>query len=231
VQGHTFKVFDADIDGMRGNVSAMGQLAASQAARAIAALDLGDPQLVEQVLAGEEQLNRYHLQADRLCSQILARQQPMAADLREVIGAIHAVDSLERVGDEAKRIARRADALAGRPGRDRLPLPRIHALGEVVLAMLAHALDAYVRRDASVAASLRSRHAEVDGARDAFEKDLRSLAVSDPAVAEGAMDLAFVLQLLGRISEQSLDIADCVVNVVEGRDLRHSAASSRASQA
>ena len=222
MQQHTFKVFDADIGGMRGNVSAMGQLAATQVSRAIQALDFGDVALVGLVLDDEVLLNRYHVQADRLCSQILATRQPMASDLREVIGAMHAVDSLERVGDEAKRIARRAEALAARPGRERLPLVRMHALGETVLQMLADAMDAYGRRDAVVASPMRLRHAQVDSARDAFERELRKLAVEQPEVADGAMDLAFVLQLLGRVSEQSLDIAECVVNIVEGIDPRHS---------
>ena len=221
---HTLKSFDADIGGMRGNVTAMGSLVLNQFSRSIDAVDLGDPKLVEQVLADEQLVNRYHVQADRLCSQILATRQPMAADLREVIGAIHVVDDLERIGDEAKRIARRAQALAERGRRDALPLPRMRALAEIVLAMLAQALDAYQRRDARVAASLRARHAQVDSARDSFEKELRELAAGDPASTDGAMDLAFVLQLLGRVSEQSLDIAECVVNVVEGVDERHSGA-------
>ncbi len=219
---HTFKAFDADIDGMRGNVRAMGELVAAQFGRALDAVDLADTRLAEQVLADEQLVNRYHLQAERLCSQILATRQPMAADLREVIGAIHAVDSLERIGDEAKRIARRAQALAPRPNRDALPLPRIRALGELVLAMLADALSAYNRRDAGVAVSLRTRHAQVDSARDAFELQLRAQATESPQAADGAMDLAFVLQLLGRVSEQALDIAETVVNVVEGVDERHS---------
>lgn len=222
---HTLKSFDADIGGMRGNVTAMGSLVLGQLSRSLDALDLGDLQLAEQVLADERMVNRYHLQADRLCSQILATRQPMAADLREVIGAIHAVDDLERIGDEAKRIARRAQALAPRVGRDALPLARMRALGEIVLAMLSDALDAYARRDARVAASLRARHAQVDSARDSFEKELRVLAAADPASTDGAMDLAFVLQLLGRVSEQSLDIAESVVNVVEGVDERHSGSS------
>lgn len=221
---HTLKVFDADIGGMRGNVNAIGALVATQFSRALDAVDLGDTALAARVVEDEQLVNRYHLQADRLCRQILATRQPMASDLREVIGAIHVVDDLERIGDEAKRIARRAEALAQRPGRDALPLPRIRALGEIVLAMLSDALDAYARRDALVAAPLRARHAQVDGARDAFEKSLRALAAEQPACTDGAMDLAFVLQLLGRVSEQALDIAECVVNVVEGVDERHSAA-------
>ncbi|HWS76664.1 MAG TPA: phosphate signaling complex protein PhoU [Quisquiliibacterium sp.] len=221
---HTLKVFDADIGGMRGNVTAMGTLVLAQFSRSLDAVDLGDLQLAAQVVADEALVNRYHIQADRLCSQILAKRQPMAADLREVIGAMHAVDDLERIGDEAKRIARRAEALAQRPGRDGLPLARMRALGEIVLAMLSDAMGAYSRRDALVAAALRARHAQVDAARDSFEKALRAQAAAEPGATEGAMDLAFVLQLLGRVSEHSLDIAECVVNVVEGVDARHSAA-------
>lgn len=221
---HTLKFFDADIAGMRGHVTAMGSMVLGQFSRSLDAVDLGDLVLVEQVLADELLVNRYHLQADRLCSQILAIRQPMAADLREVIGAIHVVDDLERIGDEAKRIARRAEALARRAGRDALPLPRMRALGEIVLSMLADALSAYARRDPMASTPLRARHVQVDAARDSFEKELRNLAGADPSSTEGAMDLAFVLQLLGRVSEQSLDIAESVVNVVDGVDERHSAA-------
>lgn len=228
---HTLKVFDADIGGMRGNVTAMGALVLAQFTRSLDAVDLGDIGLVAQVVADEALVNRYHIQADRLCSQILATRQPMAADLREVIGAMHAVDDLERIGDEAKRIARRAEALAGRPNRDALPLVRIRALGEIVLQMFSDALGAYGRRDALAVQSLRVRHAQVDGARDACEKELRALAAAQPSATDGAMDLAFVLQLLGRVSEQALDIAECVVNIVEGIDGRHSAAPATVSAA
>ena len=220
---HTMKAFDADIDGMRSTVMTMGGLVEKQFSRAVEAIEHNSLRLISQVLADEEVVNRYHLQADLLCNQILAKRQPVAVDLRELIGAIHTINDLERVGDEAKKIALRARDLDQHAGRGTLPFKRIRAMADGVRSMLAEALDAFVRHDATVAARLLARDVEVDALRDSLNSELVGMMSQDAATISASMDLVFVVQSIERVGDHAKGIAEYVVNVVEGVDVRHGA--------
>jgi phosphate transport system protein len=124
MQEHTTKAFDADIEGMRSAVISMGGLVEKQFTRAIDAVRHNDLRRVAQVLTDEDTVNRQQIQADLLCNQILARRQPFAVDLREVLAAIHAVNDLERIGDESKKIVLKARSM-GDGERFGLPLQAV----------------------------------------------------------------------------------------------------------
>jgi phosphate transport system protein len=218
---HTLKAFDADIDGIRSTVMTMGGLVEKQVARAVEAVEYSQLRLISLVLVDEEVVNQYHLQADLLCNQILAKRQPFAGDLREVIGAIHTVNDLERIGDEAKKIALRARDLDQHAGRGSLPFDRVRQMSEVVRSMLSQALDSVVRHDASMAERLKVRDAEVDRLRDALNAELLQKMAGEPGTISAAMDLVFVIQSLERIGDHAKNIAEHVFNIVEGVDLRH----------
>lgn len=220
---HTMKAFDADIDGMRSTVMTMGGLVEKQFTRAVEAIGSDPLRLIAQVLADEEIVNRYHLQADLLCNQILTKRQPVAVDLRELIGAIHTINDLERVGDEAKKIALRARDLERHASGGDLPLARVRAMAEGVRAMLAEALDAFVRHDTSAAARLLARDVEVDALRDSLNAELVTMMSRDGATISAAMDLVFVVQSIERVGDHAKSIGEYVVNVVEGVDVRHRA--------
>jgi phosphate transport system protein len=226
MQEHTLKAFDADIDGMRSTVMTMGGLVEKQFTRAIDAVEYSDLRLISLVLTDENVVNQYHLQADLLCNQILAKRQPFAVDLREVIGAIHTVNDLERVGDEAKKIALKARDLDQHAGRGSLPFERVRAMAELVRVMLDEALNAFVRHDTTAAARLLARDVEVDKLRDSLNEELLGKMSSEPATISAAMDLVFVVQSIERIGDHAKSIAEYVVNVVEGVDVRHSAAAA-----
>jgi phosphate transport system protein len=226
MQEHTLKAFDADIDGMRSTVMTMGGLVEKQFTRAIDAVEYSDLRLISLVLNDENVVNQYHLQADLLCNQILAKRQPFAVDLREVIGAIHTVNDLERVGDEAKKIALKARDLDQHAGRGALPFERVRAMAELVRAMLDEALNSFVRHDTTAAARLLVRDLEVDKLRDSLNEELLGMMSSDPATISAAMDLVFVVQSIERIGDHAKSVAEYVVNVVEGVDVRHSAAAA-----
>lgn len=218
---HTMKAFDADIDGMRSTVMTMGGLVEKQFTRAIDAIEFSALRLISQVLEDETVVNQYHLQADLLCNQILAKRQPVAVDLRELIGAIHTINDLERIGDEAKKIALRARDLDQHAGRGALPFARVRAMAEAVRAMLSEALDAFVRHDIAVAARLEARDTEVDALRDSLNAELLTKMAQDAATISAAMDLVFVVQSIERVGDHAKNIAEYVVNVVEGIDTRH----------
>lgn len=219
---HTLKAFDADIDGMRSAVITMGGLVEKQFTRAADAVLHGDLRLISLVLAEEAIVNQQHVQADLLCNQILARRQPIAIDLREVLASIHTVNDLERIGDEAKKIALRARNLQSAGVGFALPLERVHGMAELVRRMVDAALDAFVRHDASVAQQLDTRDDEVDAERESLREDLVRRMASDPAIVPLALDLIFIVQSIERVGDHAKNIAQYVVNVVEGVDLRHS---------
>ncbi len=220
---HTFKAFDADIDGMRSAVITMAGLVEKQFARAADAVLHGDLRLISLVLSEETIVNQQHVQADLLCNQILARRQPIAIDLREVLASIHTVNDLERIGDEAKKIALRARNVQASAHASAMPLQRVHRMADLVREMLESAIDAFVRHDASVALRLAERDDEVDAEREALRDDLMHRMAAEPAIVPIALDLIFIVQSIERIGDHAKNVAEYVVNVVEGVDLRHAA--------
>ncbi len=221
MQSHTLKAFDADIDGMRSAIMTMGGLVEEQFSRAIDAIERSDLRLIAQVLTDEEVVNQQHLQADLLCNQILAKRQPFAVDLREVIGAIHTVNDLERIGDEAKKIALRGRGLEQNASRVSLPFEQVRTMSETVRAMLQQALDAFLRHDPAVAQRLIDEDATVDRVRDELIADLLRKMSNEPGAVSAAMDLVFVVQSIERCGDHAKNIAQYVVTVVEGVDKRH----------
>ncbi len=221
VHEHTLKAFDVDIDGMRSAVMTMGGLVEKQFTRSIDAVRHADLSLVSQVLIDERTVNQLHLQSDLLCNQILARRQPFAVDLREVIAAIHTVNDLERIGDEAKKIAFKARHLDAYSQRGRLPLERVHQMAEVVRDMLGKSLDSFLRHDTRRANELAAQDASVDAIRDELLQELLVTMSSDPGSVTAGMDMVFVVQSIERVGDHAKNIAEYVVHVVDGVDMRH----------
>jgi len=151
---HTFRQFDTDIDAMRSAVSMMGGLVERQFIRAVDAVRYADLRLVTQVLEDERVVNQLHLESDLRCNQMIARRQPIAVDLREIIAVIHTINDLERVGDEAKKIALKAKNFV--EGKLPVPFEPIARMADIVVEMLRGAIDAFVRQDSGAAARLTS---------------------------------------------------------------------------
>jgi phosphate transport system protein len=221
VPEHTDRGFDADIDGMRSAVMTMGGLVERQVRRAGEAIRQNDLRLVTDVLADERVDNQLHVQVDLLCNQLIARRQPIAIDLREVMAAIHAVNDLERIGDEAKKIAYKVRHLDAYMRRDTLPLDKVQTMAGLVTSMLEQALDAFLRHDARASDDLVERDRAVDKLRDELNDELVARMSAEPGSVTAALDLVFVVQSLERIGDHAKNIAEYVVNVVEGIDARH----------
>ncbi|MFM1989691.1 MAG: phosphate signaling complex protein PhoU [Pseudomonadota bacterium] len=217
---HTFKQFDTDIDAMRSAVSMMGGLVERQLIRAVDAVRTGDLRLVMQVLDDEKTVNQLHLETDLRCNQTIARRQPIAVDLREIIAVIHTINDLERVGDEAKKIALKARQFVDAP----LPIPfePIQRMADLTVEMLRSAIDAFVRHDAAASGALHARDGEVDALRDALIAQLVKRMGEQVDVVQEALALAFVVQSIERIGDHSKNIGEYVVHVVSGVDPRHS---------
>jgi len=221
---HTSKQFDAEMEAIRSGVLAMGGLAETQLTRAIALLADDEQDVVDQIGADEKQINQMQVNLDQLCSQIIARRQPAAIDLRFVLMITKIVNELERVGDEVKKIAYKAAQIRG---VDRLSQVRHFDLiraAESAHAMLQMALDTFARLDAGAAAEVIDRDEEIDAAFLAILRQLISYMMEDPRTITAALEIVFIAKSIERIGDHAKNIAEAVVQVVKGIDVRHASA-------
>ena len=221
---HTHKQFDAEMEAIRSGVLAMGGLVESQLNRAISLLERDDEEAVDQVGADEKQINQMQVNLDQMCSQIIARRQPTAIDLRFVLMITKIVNELERVGDEVKKIAYKAPQIRG---SDRLSHVRHYDLirtSEGAREMLQMALDTFARLDAGAAAEVIDRDEEIDAGFLAIMRQLISYMMEDPRTITAALEVVFIAKSLERIGDHAKNIAEAVVQVVMGKDVRHATA-------
>ncbi len=219
---HTYSRFDTDLIALRSEVSTMADLVERQLLRAVDAVRGGDPALVARVLGDESEVNRRHLQTDLHCNTMIARLQPIAVDLREIIAVLHINNDLERIGDEAKKIAIRARNLQART----LPqgqLDRLHEMAIDVAEMLRESVRAFARRDSALAAEVAARDESVDSARDRLIAALVDEISRNEGLATVGVDLAFVAQSIERVGDHAKNIAEYVIRIVDGVDPRHRA--------
>ena len=161
---------------------------------------------------------------DQQCSQIIAKRQPAAIDLRMILTITKIVNDLERVGDEVKKIAYKA---AQTRGNDRLVQMREYEIvrtAEHAQAMLQMTLDAFARLDVAAAAEVIDRDEEIDAAFQAIMRQLISYMMEDPRTITPALEIVFIAKSIERIGDHAKNIAEAVVQVVKGKDVRHSTA-------
>jgi phosphate transport system protein len=221
---HTHKEFDTELESIRTGVLAMGGLVETQLARAIAALEGDDGEGVDRIGADEQQINQMQMTIDQQCTQIIAKRQPAAIDLRMIMTITKIVNDLERVGDEVKKIAYKAAQVRGSD-----QLARIRCFDAVRAAtstrdMLQLALDAFARLDPVAAAEVIDRDKEIDAAFTAIMRQLVSYMMEDPRTITPALEIVFIVKSIERIGDHSKNIAEAVVQLVKGKDVRHASA-------
>ena len=217
---HTYSQFDTDLYRLRSASTTMAGLVERQFLRAVDAILAQDLGLVAQVLADEVEVNRMHMRTDLLCNQMIAKLQPIAVDLREILAALHMNNDLERIGDEAKKIALKARALQGRERP--IAIERIAKMADLARDMLRLAVDAYIRQDPQVAVQLAGRDDEVDRLRNELTEELTTVMGTTPQAVSPALALIFVVQSIERVGDHATNISEYVVTVVDGTDTRHS---------
>jgi len=222
---HTLKQFDTEMEAIRSGVLAMGGLVERQLTQAIAILaDEEDAEAIDQIGAVEQQINQMQMTIDQQCSQIIAKRQPAAIDLRVILMITKIVNDLERIGDEEKKIAYKA---AQTPGDDRLAHVRRHDVTRAArqaLDMLQMALDVFARLDAVAAAEVIDRDEDIDVAFHAIMRQLISYMMEDPRTISSALEIVFIGKSIERIGDHAKNIAEAVVQVVKGKDVRHASA-------
>jgi phosphate transport system protein len=221
---HTHKQFDAEMEAIRSGVLAMGGLVETQLNRAIMLLDEDDDEAVGQVGADEKQINQMQVNLDQMCSQIIARRQPTAIDLRFVLMITKIVNELERVGDEVKKIAYKSERIRGTDQLSRVRRYDVIRTCESARDMLQMSLDTFARLDAAAAAEVIDRDEEIDAAFLAIMRQLISYMMEDPRTITAALEIVFIAKSIERIGDHAKNIAEAVVQVVKGIDVRHASA-------
>ncbi len=218
---HTSKQFDAELEAVRAQVLQMGGLVEDQIRLAIEALVNSDVALMQRVIADDHRVNAMEVAIDETCSQIIALRQPAARDLRLIMMIIKTITDLERIGDEAEKIARMGLLQLQ---RDNNILPRfteIKHTSEMVLDMLRKSLDAFARLDLSYAAQVVRQDEEVDEQFRAIMRYLITFMMEDPRTISTALETLFVAKAIERIGDHAKNMSEYVVYMVKGKDVRH----------
>ena len=199
----------------------MGGLAEEHVRLAIKGLVERDRDLIDDVLVGDEPLNSLHIEIDSRCFTLLALYQPMAADLRTIVGAVKINTDLERVGDLAVNIAEAARRyITHPPVKKLLDIPQMAILAQT---MLRDALDAFVRMEVSLAQHVLNQDDRLDSLKTQIFRELLTYMLQDPTTIEPALDLILISRHLERIGDHATNIAEDVIFIVSARDVRHQA--------
>jgi phosphate transport system protein len=220
---HLSTQFDNELSGISNRVLEMGGLVESQVAQAVYALSEFSMETATQVLRQEERVNQMEVEIDRDLSTIIARRQPTARDLRLLISISRTIANLERVGDEAARIARAVQRLinTGLPTRLRLPVDDLRFEADLAIASLRNALDAFARLDTEQALSVLKHDDKIDAEFDGLLRKLITYMMEDPRTISSSIDLVFVAKAIERVGDHAKNLAEAVIYVVKGMDVRH----------
>ncbi len=225
---HLSTQFDAELSGISTRVLEMGGLVESQLAQAVYALTHFSEETAAQVLRLEEQVNAMEVEIDSDLSTIIARRQPTARDLRLLIAISKTIANLERVGDEAARIARTVQRLisTGVSGRMRLPVNDLAYESELAVAQLRKSLDAFARLDVERAVEVLKQDDQIDQEFEGLVRKLITFMMEDPRTISSSIDLIFVAKAIERVGDHAKNVAEAIIYVVKGTDVRHNSVSA-----
>ena len=227
MNSHTSTEYDELMARAHKLVVQMGERVRRQVEDAVQSLSSGSPALINQILAHEAVVNSLERSIDELAGQIIARRQPTAGDLRFVLAVVGLTTDLERVGDEAKKIALQARKMFadGRPARPRnLEVRRMAAIVQDMLRAAIGALDTLEPR---AAVALARRDEELDLAFQGVLRQLISFMIEDPRTITACLDMLFVAKSLERIGDHAVNVSEHVVYAVTGRDVRHASVEEK----
>ena len=225
---HLSTQFDAELSGISTRVLEMGGLVESQVVQAVAALTHFDAEKANAVHKMEDQVNAMEIEIDRDLSSIIARRQPTARDLRLLIAISKAIANLERVGDEATRVARTVLRLinSGVPNRLRLPMSDLSFEAELAIAQLRKALDAFARLDVDRALEVLREDDQIDKEFEGLVRKLVTYMMEDPRTISSSIDMIFVAKAIERVGDHAKNLAEVIIYVVKGMDVRHNSPST-----
>ena len=217
---HIAKQFDLDLENIRTRVLQMGGLVEQQIVKAMQALAEGDLLLADQVINNDQTVNRHEVELDEACAQVIARRQPTASDLRTVMMVVKTITDLERIGDEAKKIAKMSKIIHVGEMPFVPPVPLSH-VADIAVEMLRKALDAFARTDLATAAQVVRRDKDVDREFKSIMRQLITFMMEDPRTISRSIELLFIAKSIERIGDHAKNVCEYVVYMAKGRDVRH----------
>ncbi len=218
---HLSTQFDADLNAINTKLLQMGGLVEAQIETAMKALADFDATLAEQVIERENQINALEIEIDADCGNIIARRQPTARDLRLVMAISKTITNLERAGDEAEKIAKRTKHIMEETGAQGINYAEVKLAGDLAIALLRKSLDAFARLDTVAAARIVKEDKAIDDEFRAFVRKLITYMMEDPRTISVALDFLFIAKAVERIGDHSKNIAEFIIYIVKGTDVRH----------
>lgn len=219
-ENHYMKQFDEDLEEIRTRLMEMGGKVEQQLQNAIRAVTEVDSKLAEEVINQEKLVDTMEVDIDEACILIIARRQPAASDLRLVMMVTKAVNDLERIGDEAKKIANHAIILAEESAASE-GYTEVRHLGQSVLGMLSNALDAFARFDVDAAMRTLEEDRQIDLDYKTALRELVTYMMEDPRSISRVINVLWVVRSLERIGDHAKNLCEQIVFVVKGKDIRH----------
>lgn len=218
---HISSQFDAELGSVSTRVLELGGLVESQIRHAVYSLSQFSSEVADQVIATEAQVNSMEVEIDRDLSSIIARRQPTARDLRLLIAISKITANLERAGDESEKIARMVKSIITTGNARALPSSELRIASDLASGLLRKALDAFARLDVTEAVSILKEDDLIDAEFDGFVRKLVTYMMEDPRTISASLDLLFVAKAIERIGDHSKNIAEFIIYVVKGADVRH----------
>jgi phosphate transport system protein len=218
---HISSQFDAELGSVSSRVLELGGLVESQIRHAVYSLSQFSIEVADQVIATEAQVNSMEVEIDRDLSSIIARRQPTARDLRLLIAISKMTANLERAGDESEKIARMVKSIINSGNSRSLPASELRIAADLASGLLRKALDAFARLDVTEAVSILKEDDLIDQEFDGFVRKLVTYMMEDPRTISASLDLLFVAKAIERIGDHSKNIAELIIYVVKGADVRH----------
>ena len=218
---HLSTQFDSELNGVSSRVMELGGLVEAQFRQAIHAFTHFDAESAAQVGETELRVNQMELDIDRELSSIIARRQPTARDLRLLIAISKTTANLERVGDEATKIARMVKSIIQSGSAGALPSSDLRIASDLASGLLRKALDAFARLDTAAAVAILKEDDAIDREFDNFVRKLIAYMMEDPRKISASLDLLFLAKAIERIGDHAKNIAEFIIYVVKGADVRH----------
>ncbi|RUP29077.1 MAG: phosphate signaling complex protein PhoU [Curvibacter sp.] len=218
---HLSTQFDTDLNGVSSRVMELGGLVESQIHQAIYSLSNFSPEAAAQVIDIEQRVNAMEIEIDRDLASIIARRQPTARDLRLLLAISKTTANLERVGDEASKIARMVKSIIESGSARQLPSTDLRVAADLAAGLLRKALDAFARLDTSTAVAILKEDDLIDREFDGFVRKLITYMMEDPRTISPSLDLLFLAKAIERIGDHAKNIAEFIIYVVKGTDVRH----------
>ena len=219
---HIYTQYDTDLEAIRAKVLEMGGIVEEQLTDSVSSLVNADAKLADSVIKKDERVNALESEIDEDCSLIIAKRSPTARDLRNVLMMLRIITDLERIGDEASKIAKATHRIYEKDRMSKPQTKEIQSIYEKLQYMLRTALNSFARLDVGETVAVLESDKEVDGEYRAYMRQLLTYMLEDPRTISLSLELMFVAKSLERIGDHAKNVSQNVIYTVKGKDVRHS---------